>query len=153
MFFWSCWIGLELIHCVQVYNWANGSSKTHHCDWLVRLTLDDQLFYQSLVSLHCLNEVHRGQVQPYSEHAILHLICQGLVDHEERDYPFDASTCAMCYSVVLSDCLWEMVLRERTSLIFYKCPGSPSTPACFGLLIWPPSACEVSVSMVTLSDL
>ena len=101
-----------------MYDRANGSVETYRRDWLRGMTLDDQLFHQSLVSLRHLDEVHRGHVQPYSEHTLLHLVRRGLVDLEESDRPWDSSTCSMRYSATLADCLWEMVLRERNRVGF-----------------------------------
>ena len=97
-----------------MYDRANGSVETYRRDWLGGLTLDDQL-------LRHLDETHRGHVQPYSEHALLHLVRRGLVDLEESDRPWDSTTRAMRYSATLADCLWEMVLRERNRV------GFPST--------------------------
>ena len=103
-----------------MYDRANGSTETYRRDWLGGLTLDDQLFHQSLVSLRRLDEVHRGHVQPYSEYAFLHLVRRGLVDQEEADRPWDASTRSMRYSATLADRRWEMVVRERSRVGFLQ---------------------------------
>jgi len=83
------------------------------------LNLDDQLFYQSLVTLRRLDEDHKGKRQPYSEYALYHLLRRGAMDQLPADRPFDASTRAMRYTAAIGDRLWEIACRERTRVSFF----------------------------------
>jgi hypothetical protein len=82
--------------------------------WLEGISLDDQLFQQAIVTLRCLNLVHRGGNFPGQEERVLfQLIQRGVVDHDRSDRPWDASTRATRHSAAIGDRLWALILEER----------------------------------------
>ena len=93
-------------------------------DWLSGLSLDDQLWHQSLVAYRRHQEVERvtgaralpdwvGVQQTDDDQVLLKLLERGITDQSAFDRPFDVSTCSMCFAAVMGDCLWLLLERER----------------------------------------
>ena len=88
------------------------------------LSLDDQLWHQSLVAYHRHQEVERatgaraspewaGVQQTDDDQVLLKLLERGITDQSAFDKPFNASTRSMRFAAVMGDCLWSLLERER----------------------------------------
>ena len=93
-------------------------------DWLSGLSLDDQLWHQSLVAYHHHQEVKRatgaraspdwaGVQQTDVDQVLLKLLERGITNQSAFDRPFDVSMCSIHFVAVMGDCLWLLLERER----------------------------------------
>jgi hypothetical protein len=82
-------------------------------EWLFNLSLDDQLWHQSMVVLRNLDEERRGQSMTLEEQPLFHLIQLGVVDPPASDHPFESATRSMRYSAAIADRLWNLLREER----------------------------------------
>ena len=82
----------------------------HH--WVSRATLDDQLWYQTLVMDHILESLCSSKQGPNDTMMWMLLRC-GIIDASIVDKPWDGSTHSMGYSVVLVGRLWGLLAGER----------------------------------------
>ena len=83
----------------------------HH--WVAGATLDDQLWHQALVMDYVLESLH-GSKQGPNNAMMWTLLCQGVIDANVVDKPWNGSTRSMRYSAVLVGRLWGLLAGERT---------------------------------------
>jgi len=88
------------------------------------LSLDDQLWHQSLATYHCHQEVKWATgaraspdwadvQQTDNDQVLLKLLERGVTDQSAFDRPFNASTHSMRFTAVMGDRLWLLLERER----------------------------------------
>jgi len=88
------------------------------------LSLDDQLWHQSLATYCRHQEVERatgarvspdwaGVQRTDDDQVLLKLLERGVTDQSAFDRPFDALTHSMCFAAVIGDHLWSLLERER----------------------------------------
>ena len=87
-----------------------------------RLSVDDLVFYGSLVAFH-KNQLDRwAEDMPLNDVALYHLINVGARDMDASDKLWDASMCSMRYAACLGDRLWTMIAREQNRVcVLFLC--------------------------------
>jgi len=89
-----------------------------------RLSLDDQLWHQALLTSRCHQEVERatgaraspdwaGVQQTDDDQVLLKLLERRITNQLVFNKPFDVLTCSMCFTAVMGDCLWSLLERKR----------------------------------------
>ena len=89
-----------------------------HRSWIDGLTLDDTLWFLSMVTARSQN-IRLGNGLPYNDQTMWRILQLGYQDPSVEDRPWDASTRAMRYSAILGDRLQSEVEmgRGRVSLL------------------------------------
>ena len=93
-------------------------------DWLSGLSLDDQLWHQSLIAYRRHQEVKwatgaraspdwAGVQQTDDDQVLLKLLGRGITNQSAFDRLFNASTRSMRFATVMGDHLWSLLERER----------------------------------------
>ena len=88
------------------------------------LSLDDQLWHQSLLTYHRHQEVEWatrawalsnwvGVQHTNDDQVLLKLLERSITDQSVIDKPFDASTHSMRFVAVMGDRLWSLLEREQ----------------------------------------
>ena len=92
-----------------------------HRSWINGLTLDDTLWFLSIVAAQSQNFRQAGDM-PYNDQNFWRILQMGYQDPGVNDRPWDASTRAMRYAAIIGDRLQCEVERERAkvSLVLFN---------------------------------
>ena len=85
-----------------------------------RLSVNDLVYYGSLVAFHKNQLDRRADDMPLNDTALYHLINVGVRDMDVVNKPWDASTCSMWYAACLRDRLWTMITREQNRVCVFS---------------------------------
>ena len=77
------------------------------------LSVDDQLWAQSIISARYLHASRKGREMNFDERALYRLMILGLTDSTEADRPFPSSTRSMRFASCMGDHLWALLEQER----------------------------------------
>ena len=83
-------------------------------------SVDDVLWFSSIVADKRLEEERRPMGMPLNDVALWKLLGLGACDMLEADKPWDSSTRSMRYTAAVGDRLWAILEREtaRVSAVF-----------------------------------
>ena len=88
----------------------------HH--WVAGAMLDDQLWHQALVMDRVLESLHGSEQGPND--AMMWTLCQGIINANVVDKPWNGSTRSMRYSAMLVGRLWGLLAGERTRVSLHS---------------------------------
>ena len=85
-------------------------------------SVDDVLWFSSMVLDKRLEEERRSLGMPLNDVALWKLLNLGLMDMIKADKPWDSSTRFMHYTATIGDRLWSILEREtaRVSVVFFN---------------------------------
>jgi hypothetical protein len=83
-----------------------------HRSWLEGVTLDDQLWFQSIITSQSQGLRLQGGL-PHNDRWIWKILQLGYIDGREADRPWDASTRSMRYTTIVGDRIQANVELER----------------------------------------
>ena len=90
----------------------SGNFYTH---WVPGVTIDDQMWHQSLV-IDCVLELLRGSEQGSNDVMMWMLLQWGILDPANQDKVWDSTVCCIQYLAVIGCCLWGLLAGERTRI-------------------------------------
>ena len=83
-----------------------------HRSWLEGVTLDDQLWFQSIIASQSQELRLQGGL-PHNNRWIWKILQLGYIDGREADRPWDASTRSMRYTTIVGDWIQANIELER----------------------------------------